>query len=154
VNTLEEARDAVWDLRHAPTLESAVTILTDLARKLGTEHRIQVETEVTGKGLLNPEIDRTILLVGREALRNAVAHANPQHIAVRLALSPSEVSMEVTDDGVGFVPRENGDGTNKHFGVLGMRERVEESGGSFRVESCPGKGTRVIARIPVGGHRK
>jgi len=153
VNTLEEARDAVWDLRHAPTLESSVAMLTDLARKLGKEHRIQVETEVTGKGPLDPEIDRTILLVGREALRNAVAHASPKHIAVRLSLGPSEVSMEVSDDGVGFVPRANGDGTNKHFGVVGMRERVEESGGSFRVESCPGKGTKVMARIPVGARR-
>jgi signal transduction histidine kinase len=147
--TLEEAREAVWDLRHPAPAESAIAMLFDLARKLGGEHRIRIETEITGAGSLDPDLDRTILLVGREALRNAVTHASPSRIAIRLAYRPSDVSLEIADDGVGMAARQNGSAESRHFGLIGMRERVEEAGGSFLIESAPGAGTKVIATMPT-----
>ena len=146
--TLEEARQAVWGLRHAPA-ESSIRVLFDLARKLGNEHRIEVETEMVGEGSLDPSTGRAILLVGREALRNAVTHANPARIAVRVVFRPSEVELDVTDDGDGFSPAQNEESAGMHFGLSGMRERVEETGGSFRLDTVRGQGTRVIAKIPL-----
>ena len=149
--TLEEAREAVWDLRRPQTDESCIPMLFDLARKLGHENRIEVETQIVGTASLDPETDRAIMLVGREALRNAVAHAHPRRIEVKVVFGARRVDLEVNDDGDGFEAGANGSGESKHFGLIGMRERVEESGGTFSVQTNPGRGTRVAARLPLDG---
>jgi len=147
--TLEEARDAVWDLRHPQPPESAIRVLFDLARQLGGEHHIQVDTKTEGTGAVSPDVDRTLLLVGREALGNAVAHARPSQIEVRVNYTPFDVSLEVADNGCGFDASREAPAESRHFGLTGMRERVEAVGGSFRIESKPGAGTKVQARIPI-----
>jgi signal transduction histidine kinase len=152
--TLEEARNAVWNLRHASADDSSISRLCELAQKLGREKSIPIDTEIMGDRVpLDPMTDRTLLLVGREALRNAVSHAQPSRIKVRIVFKSSEVGLEVRDDGAGFdlagsTTRESG-----HFGIIGMRERIEQLGGSFQLDSSPGGGTIVIASIPLGnGH--
>jgi ligand-binding sensor domain-containing protein/two-component sensor histidine kinase len=150
-NTLEEARQAVWDLRNPEAANSASDMLFDLARKLGSENAIQIETEMVGRGSLDSEIDRAILLVGREALRNAVAHGRPRRIGLRIRFEPSEVYLEVTDNGAGFAIETEESGQNRHFGIVGMRERVEKLHGVISIASSPGKGTKVVARIPLQG---
>jgi ligand-binding sensor domain-containing protein/signal transduction histidine kinase len=150
-STLEEARQAVWDLRSQAAADSGVSSLIDLAQRLGTEKSIQVETEVNGKWpAQDPELDRTLLLVGREALRNAVAHGHPSRIAVRVEFRALDVELEVKDNGVGISPGFAGSEGNGHFGILGMRERVERLGGSFSLSAAAGGGTTVTARIPIG----
>jgi ligand-binding sensor domain-containing protein/signal transduction histidine kinase len=149
--TLEEARQAVWNLRHPEGAESSIDMLFDLARKLGKEHGIPIETEMAGKRSLDPGTDRTILLVGREALRNAVVHGKPENVSLRISFEPAEVSLTVTDNGSGFAADHEQAAENRHFGILGMRERVEKLGGAFSIVSEPGAGTRVVARIPLAG---
>jgi signal transduction histidine kinase len=73
----------------------------------------------------------------------------PGRIAVRVVFGPFEVDLDVKDDGGGFSPAANGAGKAMHFGLSGMRERVEESGGPFRLESGLGRGTRVTAKTPL-----
>lgn len=147
--TLEEARQAIWDLRYATAENASITILFDLARKLGAEHHIEIETELAGRGELTPETDRTLLLVGREALRNAVAHARPSKIRICVTFRPSEAVLEVSDNGVGFDVSNELEGRGRHFGMIGMRERIEKAGGSIAIESAPGKGARITARAPL-----
>jgi ligand-binding sensor domain-containing protein/anti-sigma regulatory factor (Ser/Thr protein kinase) len=147
--TLEEARDAVWDLRHPQPAESAVAVLFDLARGLAAEHRIEIDTRVEGSGSPDRDLERTILFVGREALGNAITHAKPARIGICVSYTPFDVSLEVTDDGIGFDARRQTPAESRHFGLIGMRERVETAGGSFRIESRPGEGTKVLARIPT-----
>jgi signal transduction histidine kinase len=147
--TLEEARQAVWDLRHSKSAQSPILDLFDLARKLGTEYGAHVETNIAGEPTsLDPLTERTLLLVGREALRNSVSHGNPTQISVRIAFEPTRAQMEVRDDGKGF----DADFTTLepagHFGIIGMRERVEQSGGTFALHSNPGKGTVVTVSFP------
>jgi signal transduction histidine kinase len=147
--TLEEARQAVWDLRHPEASDSSIPVLFDLARKLGDKHGIQIDTEITGAGALTPDIDRTILLVGREAVSNAVAHAHASRIGIRLSYGPASVKLEVTDNGRGFMAQREESLGRRHFGLIGMRERAESAGGSFAIQSSPGEGTRVTATLPV-----
>jgi ligand-binding sensor domain-containing protein/signal transduction histidine kinase len=151
--TLEEARQAVWDLRHSEMVESAVHMLFDLARRLGAENGIQIETKMTGSGSLDPEIDRAILLVGREALHNAVTHAHARCIRLSVEVEAAEVHLEVSDDGIGFSSASGGNGDNRHFGLVGMRERLEKLKGELVIVSRPGNGTRVMARIPLPAAR-
>ena len=147
--TLEEARQAVWDLRNPPPAESSIPVLFELAQKLGSKHRIQIETAIDGTGSLAPDTDRTILLVGREAVSNAVAHANASRISIRLSYEMASVTLEVTDDGRGFAVQREGSAESRHFGLIGMRERVEAAGGSFAIRSRLGEGTTVIATLPA-----
>ena len=81
--TLEEARDAVWDLRHPQPAESEVAVLFDLARELAAEHRIEIHTQTEGSGSVDRDLERTILFVGREALSNAITHARASRIGIR-----------------------------------------------------------------------
>lgn len=150
-STVEEARQAIWNLRYASAQNASVSMLFDLARKLGAEQHIEVETEMAGRGQLGALADRTLLLVGREALRNAVAHGRPTHIRIGVGLRASEATLEVRDDGVGFDVTAGLDGRN-HFGIIGMRERVESLGGSLLVESGAGNGTKVTATVPLAGN--
>lgn len=148
--TLEEARQAVWDLRHSAGNRSPIADLFDLARNLGKEHGVIVETEIAGASV-PPDLlaERALLLVGREALRNAVSHASPARISVRIAFEPQCVRMEVRDDGEGFDAGAARLEFQGHFGIMGMRERVEQAGGAFTLNSQPGKGTVVAVSIPL-----
>jgi signal transduction histidine kinase len=149
--TLDEARQAVWNLRHDSERESVVGALEDFARKLSSERGIPVETEVAGEPEPMEGGDgRNLVLLAREAMRNAAAHANPSRIAVLLSFAPREVRLEVKDDGCGFDPAAIS-GANGHYGIMGMRERVEQLGGSLEISSSLGQGTRVIASVPRRG---
>jgi len=96
-------------------------------------------------------VKRTVLYrIAQEALTNVGRHAHASHVDVVIRRDGRFVLMEVSDDGVSFqiheVPTAR---KTRRLGLLGMRERAEMVGGSFDVESAPGSGTRVIARIPV-----
>ena len=148
-DTVEEARQAVWDLRQPNHTHSPVLALFDLARKLGGEHGAQVATAISGtERRLDPSTEHTLLLVGREALRNSVSHGNPTSISVRIAYEETEARMEVRDDGTGFDYDALNSSPEGHFGIVGMRERVEQAGGSFTLRSQPGQGTTVVACFP------
>ncbi len=93
---------------------------------------------------------RTVLFrVAQEALTNIVRHAEAQLVHVIFKTRRKTVLMEVRDNGksfnVQYVLLSKG---KKHLGVLGMRERVEMIGGTFKIESSPGQGTLVSAEIP------
>jgi ligand-binding sensor domain-containing protein/signal transduction histidine kinase len=148
--TLEEARQAVWDLRHSSREQSPIVDLFDLARKLGNEYGAKVETEIEGeRRSLDALTDRALLLVGREALRNSVSHGNPTWIWVRIAFKGAGVRMEVRDDGKGFDSEVSLAESKGHFGIIGMRERVEQLGGAFAIDSHPGEGTVVTVSFPA-----
>jgi len=153
--TLEEARQAVWDLRRETPGENLAVTLSDFARRLSGEKGISVEIEIVGTPApLDEGTERNLLLVAREAMRNAVAHAAPKQIGIRLCFEPKEIRLEVTDDGRGFVPSEVGLADSGHYGIAGMRERIAQLRGSFELTSTPGAGSRVIARVPLAGHLK
>jgi signal transduction histidine kinase len=79
----------------------------------------------------------------QEALTNVARHAHARTCTVRLAI-PDAFQMEISDDGVGF-PAQSYAGV----GLLSMRERAAESGGSCLVESAPGRGTRILVHLPL-----
>ncbi len=95
---------------------------------------------------------RTVLYrVAQAALNNVSQHAHASRVKVSLQKFPGAVRMEINDDGKSFqVERVLLAKRNKRLGLVGMRERVEMVGGSFSVESAPGKGTTVRAQIPFG----
>jgi two-component system sensor histidine kinase DegS len=94
---------------------------------------------------------RTVLYrVAQEALTNVGRHAHASRVDMSIEKLPGAICMKIKDDGKSFqvnhVLHSNG---SKRLGLLGMRERLEMVGGSFRVESAVGKGTTVTAQIPL-----
>ncbi|CAN5354388.1 sensor histidine kinase [soil metagenome] len=84
----------------------------------------------------------------QEALENASRHAKGEGEAVHAARKGDRLQIEISDVGPGFDP--SGIGlSEEHLGLLGMRERVESLGGVFVIDSQPGKGTRIIAELPL-----
>jgi signal transduction histidine kinase len=93
---------------------------------------------------------RTVLFrVAQEAITNVARHAHASRVEVSIQKLPEGICMKIKDDGKSFQADRvlHGKG-NKRLGLLGMRERLEMVGGHFDVESAPGIGTTIIARIP------
>ncbi len=84
----------------------------------------------------------------QEALTNSARHARADSVTVLLDGTDDEVSLDVRDDGVGFAPGAPG---LRAFGLRGMHERARALGGTLRVESAPGVGTRVRLTLPWEG---
>ena len=90
-----------------------------------------------------------LLLVIQEALTNAIRHGRPASAMISLQADDAAgtINATVTDDGRGFVPGTQRGMEQGHFGMVGMRERIERLGGSLSIESSPGKGTTVRAVV-------
>jgi signal transduction histidine kinase len=89
--------------------------------------------------------------LAREALSNAIRHSNATSIVLVLDQEEDAIRLRVSDDGQGF--NVLGVDSSSHFGLQLMRERVELAGGLLHVDSQPGAGTTVLARLPVEGKR-
>ncbi|HSM79175.1 MAG TPA: sensor histidine kinase [Bryobacteraceae bacterium] len=92
-----------------------------------------------------PEEHKTcIYRVVQEALNNAARHAQASAIQVSVKSAPNSIRVSVQDDGSGFDPVRT-----RGLGMLGMEERVRHLGGTFDIESQPGRGTLVKVELPV-----
>jgi signal transduction histidine kinase len=146
--SLAEARNSIWDMR-AQILESAT--LADALQQILRQFTEDTETQglfaVTGNARrLAPSIENSLLRTGQEAISNAMKHACPKTIRLELDYRPDKVTLTVRDDGIGFDPAHLPAG--KHFGLLGLRERTVQAGGTLEVMSAPGRGTEVKVCIP------
>lgn len=101
--------------------------------------------------LQEEQIDESLKLalyrIFQEALTNAARHASAENIRVALSANAGSLELTVEDDGSGFDPQGGmGDG---HYGLKNMHDRAVLCGGSLRLESAPGAGTRVSAVFPL-----
>jgi signal transduction histidine kinase len=100
---------------------------------------------------LSAEATIALYRVGQEAITNIARHARAETVLIACTVSSGRIALEVEDDGAGFEPSqvarpsESGQG----LGLLGMRERLALLGGSLTIESEPGRGTRVVASMPL-----
>ena len=87
--------------------------------------------------------------VAQEGLNNIAKHAEANRTDIKIQKIGGTICMEIKDNGKGFqIDGLIGSRRTKRLGFLGMRERLEMVGGSLTVASAPGKGTRVLARVP------
>jgi two-component system sensor histidine kinase UhpB len=98
---------------------------------------------------LAPEVEQCYYRVAQEALENVIMHANAQRVSVSLRQAEGWLTLEVSDDGLGFTGEATG--SDDRFGIKGMRERAELIGGTLGVESHSGQGTTI--RLQSGGER-
>ena len=150
-SSVAEARRYVWDLRSQSLDERDLpAALAEMTRRLTAESGVQTQFSVGGTFRpLAPQVENNLLRIGQEAVNNAVRHARARVITVSLEFGAREVRLEVKDDGRGFDSGNYNGGAGGHFGLVGMRERAEQMGGTASVASAPGRGTAVTVSVPI-----
>ena len=145
---LEDARRSVLDLRALPLegrgLAEALDALAASASGPGAP-AVRVE-KLGGAHPLPSRVEVALYRAAEEALANALRHASAESVTLRLLVEPRAATLVVTDDGRGFDPAAVPPG---RLGLVGMRERARLVGGEMRVESAPGRGTRVEVVLPL-----
>jgi PAS domain S-box-containing protein len=122
--------------------------LAELVAAWSARAGVAAEYQATGlaeAGRLPAGVETALYRVVQEALTNVARHARATAVSVTVARAGGEARAVVEDDGGGFDPA----APTGRLGLAGMRERVELVGGTLEVESAPGRGTTVIARVPV-----
>lgn len=146
---VSETRHAVWDMR--ATTDSG-DLEAGLERAVATI-RAQSDAEIVLDCRLEAQpgaaATAALLRIAQEALSNAARHARPTRIEVCARTAAGRAQLSVRDNGVGFRAAPELSALGGHWGLLGMRERIEALGGLFVVESAPGHGTLVSAGIPL-----
>jgi signal transduction histidine kinase len=151
---IRQARDIARGLR-PPLLDEAglVPAIENFLESLATRSGTRIEFDVApGVGRAPPGLDTTVFRLVQEAVGNALRHAQAQVVRVTLRDDDDSLLVVVEDDGVGFDPATVSRSARRgaHLGLLGMTERVRSAGGSIELESRPGAGSRITARIPLG----
>ena len=100
---------------------------------------------------LSPAAELQLLRIVQEALANVRKHAAASRVRVELIEADEGVQAIIEDDGRGFDPAHLGSASFPRFGLATMRERAEAVAGNLAIASAPGRGTRVVVRIPTGG---
>jgi ligand-binding sensor domain-containing protein/two-component sensor histidine kinase len=147
---IRQARRSILDLR-TPTLATR-----DLPQALreAAERAIggrPVELDVTVKGTPHTcaaAIEEQLLLIGQEAVNNAVLHGQARRVAVELDYGEDQMSLRVADDGCGFDPAAAMQAAG-HYGLVSMRERAGQVRGRITIASTPGNGTEIETVVPV-----
>jgi signal transduction histidine kinase len=148
---IDKLRALITELRPAALdelgLAAAIEALAERSAESGTlevTSHVSLSDGEAGRWL-TPELEGTVYRLVQEALTNVVKHARAERAEIRVAAEESSISVEVSDDGVGFDPDVRAPG----FGLMGMQERVELLGGRLELSSAFGRGTTLRADLPV-----
>ena len=147
--SLEETRRSVMDLRsQALETRDLAGALENLARQMTINTRAEAHVRVSGvRHRLDAAEEHHLLRIGLEALTNALKHGGATRIDIELRFAPDGTNLTVTDNGQGL---ESGNRATSgaHFGLQGVRERVDKLGGLLDIDSAPGEGTRLAVMVP------
>lgn len=152
--TLEAVRKLAVELRPA-TLDDLglLAALEAYTESYGSRMPVRVGFNARGfadgDGRLPPQIELVLYRVVQEALTNVAKHANANEVRVELTRGPGEVVAAVSDDGNGFSVEDMMRSRERGLGLFGMQERLALVRGQLVIDSAPGRGTRVNARVPL-----
>jgi len=129
-----------------PALDGLVASLRRYADLAGRAHGVCVTVTERSVPPLDPATEVAVYRVAQEALHNALRHSGGRCVTVSVSGASRRIVLEVTDDGPGFDPSS---AEGKGLGLASMRQRAAAAGGTVRVTSAPGKGSRVRLEAPV-----
>ncbi|QLE57591.1 GAF domain-containing protein [Nostoc sp. TCL26-01] len=144
---LSEARRSVNALRPQILETSNLSkALNRLAAQMSASIDTQTICNVIGQVYpLSVEIENNLLRIGQEALTNAIKHASAREIKLELVYEPTQLLMQIKDNGEGFDP--DSLSIVKGFGLIGIKERCDRIGAHLTIQSIPGQGTEITILI-------
>ena len=146
-----EMRGAIYSLRPvALDAHGLVPAVREYAQ--GFSQHSGVECNVSVEGLprrFNPDGEVAAFRIVQEALHNVEVHADAHHVQIHLAWGVRDVHAEILDNGNGFDLAEVTHQARTHLGLIGMQERAQAVGGTLKITSQLGEGTRVSLKVPV-----
>jgi signal transduction histidine kinase len=161
-NAIDGFRELVNELRKPRRQALGITgQLRDIAGRMAGQRvadeqpQIELDLQEISGVRLEPEVERAVVGIIREAMQNIRKHAGASSVHVEVQQLGDMLEVEVRDDGTGFTMEQQDENDHGlHFGVSQMRELAEDMGGSLDIHSEYGKGTAVQARIPLVPTRK
>ena len=153
---ISETRQSIWDLR-SPSLQSAdlPAALRASCETMTSPRGIKFDMTVTGAALTFPaKTEEQILRIGREAVANAVRHADPSVVRLELRYDARELVLRVTDDGSGFDVTDPAFADATHWGLESMRERAQQMNAQLIITTHPGAGTQLTLSVPTTEAKK
>lgn len=153
--TLADVRQYMTALRQSES--GALSLPITLARLIDDTRRqtgLAIELEEVGvERELSAPVERALIRIVGEALRNVAQHAGASRARVTLGYETGGIAVSVEDDGAGFDSDQLLSNAEErgHFGIIGMRERAEGVGGQLVIKSAVGQGTVIRATIPYTG---
>jgi signal transduction histidine kinase len=155
-STINEARQVVWNMRHEH--ESDVDLI-DALRGVANQTMREFGDTVT----LTHDVDHIplqasaaheILMTVREAVNNSVQHSGAKQVMLDVHADEGDLTISIADRGRGFPADASDPSREGHYGILGMRERMQRVGGRLELASTEGEGTRVTLLLRPTGRRK
>ena len=144
-----EMRNCLWDLRsqalEAPDMNKAIHLTLDPA--IG-DTNVSIRFNVP-RNRLTDNTAHTILRIIRELATNAIRHGRATAIQIAGGIEGDQLTFSVYDNGCGFDPETVPGITEGHFGLLGIRERIDLLGGELSVRSGNGNGTKISIRLKL-----
>ena len=151
-DTLQETRRFIFELR--PMILDDLGLLPTLRRYIKDyveKYKIEVNFLPSGRERRLPShVETAIFRIIQESLLNVAIHANAAHVQAILELGEQAASVTIEDDGIGFdINKLSMELEQKSLGIVSMGQRIEMLNGQLNIDSTLGRGTRVIAIIPL-----
>jgi signal transduction histidine kinase len=155
-----DVREVILALRDADKPERGLEeSLRDYLQKYTAVYDVRADfvNAVGGRVVLSPRAESELIRVVQEALTNVRKHANATRATVTVTGTDASTTFTIADDGIGFATP-HAAGPTDGYGLVTMRERIMQLGGTLEITSAPRRGTRVVATIPerptlTGGHK-
>lgn len=158
---IDNLRNMVNDFRKPRQQARGITgRLRDIAGRMSEQSITQEEPEIEldlaeiSGVRLEPEVERAVVGIVREAMQNIRKHAGASSVHVEVQRNEDMLEVEVRDDGTGIPTEQVNGNAELHFGIEQMKELAEDMGGSLNIHGEQGRGTRVQARIPLAPAEK
>ncbi|MCK5313776.1 MAG: ATP-binding protein [Anaerolineales bacterium] len=128
-----------------------VAALEMLAQEIQQANDLIVDFHQSGREKrLGSNVELALYRIAQEALSNVIRHAQATQVAIHLSFSSQNLTLEISDNGIGFdVPESPAEFVpSGHYGLLGLSERAEMISAKLKIDSMPGRGTQVIVILP------
>ncbi|NEQ28967.1 MAG: sensor histidine kinase [Microcoleus sp. SIO2G3] len=151
VTAMQEVRKSVRALREdnaseQPLLETIASVVDDFRQGSGIETQMEIIGHRTDGGHVSGAIVNALYRIVQEALTNIYKYAQATTVIVKMEITPEIVRLSVVDNGRGF---DRGSSIRTGFGLQGMQERIAALGGTFSLETEPGKGCQIGVEVPL-----
>jgi signal transduction histidine kinase len=158
-SAIELAEQTIHDMRYI-----SHSLNSEYIKKIGLTHAVEKElARINGHYPIQCELqvdgvprelptgnELNIVRIVQEALKNTLQHASANKVLIRFNYGADDLSVTVTDDGVGFDTGKNDN--NSGIGLINIRERIKILSGDISIDSAPGKGSRIHLTIPISAY--